>query len=211
MKWDPRSPVIYLALGDSTGAGAGAKKGGGYAERLFSRIEVARPGSRFVNLCVSGATTEDVLRDQVGQVQAAAPTLITIGIGVNDVQRLMLEEYERNLESIVGRVRAGASAPIVAVNIPDIAAAPGVPEFVRDELRRRINSFNGAIARVARRLTFTVVDVYTRSHELLPLHPEYFSDDLFHPSDEGYQFWASEMWPAIEKAISDGRPPVERG
>ena len=53
--------VSYVALGDSTGVGVGARNGG-YVARLFQRIERVRPASRLTNLCVSGATTADVLR-----------------------------------------------------------------------------------------------------------------------------------------------------
>ena len=59
------APVVYVALGDSTGVGVGARRGGGYVARLFERIERVRPGSRVVNLCVSGARTDDALRGQV--------------------------------------------------------------------------------------------------------------------------------------------------
>ena len=193
--------VVYVALGDSTGVGVGATSEGGYVARLFERIARKRPGSRVVNLCVSGATTEDVLREQVGRVAAEGPTLVTLGIGVNDVQRLMLEEYERNLGEIVGRVRSVSEAHIVLTNIPDIACAPGLPELMRDELRKRINAFNGAVTRVAERHGLTVIDLYTESHELLPNRPDFFCSDLFHPSDLGYEFWTAQMWPAVEKAI----------
>ncbi len=194
-------PVVYVALGDSTGVGVGATSGGGYVARLFTRIERRRPGSRVVNLCVSGATTEDVLREQVGRVGEESPTLVTLGIGVNDVQRLMLEEYERNLAEIIRRIRAVTGAPVVMTNIPDIACAPGVPDFMRVELRQRINAFNSALNRIAESNGLAVVDAYTESHELLPTRPDFFCADLFHPSDEGYEFWTSQMWPTVEKAL----------
>ena len=199
---EQRGPLVYAALGDSTGAGVGARQGGGYVARLFERIERARPGSRLVNLSVSGATTEHVLFQQVGRLaEGGPPSLVTLGIGINDVQRLMLEEYERNLDQIIRRVRAATAAPVVLTNIPDITCAPAVPEFMRDEARKRIGAFNAALARVAAGHSLTLVDVYTRSRELLPARPDFFCSDLFHPSDEGYQFWADEMWPAVERAI----------
>ena len=199
---EQRGRVVYAALGDSTGAGVGARQGGGYVARLFERIERARPGSRLVNLSVSGATTEHVLSQQVGRLaEGGPPSLVTLGIGINDVQRLMLEEYERNLDQIIRRVRAAADAPVVMTNIPDISCAPGLPEFMREEARKRIAAFNDALARVAAAHDLAVVDVYTKSRELLPARPDFFCSDLFHPSDEGYQFWADEMWPAVARAI----------
>ncbi|MCA1558682.1 MAG: SGNH/GDSL hydrolase family protein, partial [Acidobacteria bacterium] len=75
--------VTYTALGDSTGAGVGAREGGGYVARLFVRIKKERPDSRLTNLCVSGATTENVLHEQLTPAISSRPTLITLGIGIN--------------------------------------------------------------------------------------------------------------------------------
>src|SRR5215213_3100291 len=125
-------PVVYVALGDSTGVGVGARKGGGYVARLFHRVERVRPGSRLVNLCVSGATTGDVLRAQVGRVGDAGPSLVTVGIGINDLTRQVTpEQFARNFDEIVARVRAQTDAPVVVSNLPDISHAPAVPAFLR--------------------------------------------------------------------------------
>jgi lysophospholipase L1-like esterase len=35
------------------------------------------------------------------------------------------------------------------------------------------------------------------------LHPEYFSSDGFHPSDKGYELWATQMWPTVARVIGD--------
>jgi lysophospholipase L1-like esterase len=196
-------PVVYVALGDSTGAGVGARKGGGYVARVFERITRERPGSRLVNLCVSGATTADVLRSQVGRVASERPTLVTLGIGINDVTHgVAPEQFARNYEEIVGRLRREApDAPLVVSNIPDISFAPRVPVFLQDDLRRRIQDFNARIASVAEAHGLRLVDAYEFSHEVIPKHPEFFSEDGFHPSAEGYEFWAVKMWPEVKEAV----------
>ncbi len=195
-------PVVYAALGDSTGVGVGARKGGGYVARLFERIERARPGSRLVNLCVSGATTADVLRSQVGRVGEAGPTLVTVGIGINDLTRMVApEQFARNFEEIVARVREQTGAPFVVSNLPDISHAPRVPEFMREDARRGIRLFNERIADAAARHRLHLADSFAKSAEVIPKHPEFFSPDGFHPSDEGYEFWAFEMWPTVKRAL----------
>jgi acyl-CoA thioesterase I len=199
-----KAPVVYLALGDSTGVGVGARQGGGYPARLMERIERVRPGSRLVNLCVSGATTSDLLRAQVGRVGEARPTLVTVGIGINDVSRQVSpEQFARNYEEIVTRLRAQTDAPVVVTNLPDISHAPAVPVFLREEARRRIELFNARIAEIASRHGLRIVDTYAKSSAVIPTHPEFFSPDGFHPSDEGYEFWAFEMWPAVKAAIGE--------
>ena len=197
------SPVMYVALGDSTGVGDGARNGG-YVARIFTRIERERPASRLTNLCVSGAETRDVLRDQLPRMNDARPTLITLGIGINDVTHgVETEQFARNLEEIITRLRERTDAPIVVTNLPDISYAPGVPPYLRAQLRQRLNSFNERIAEIATRHRLRLVDIYSPSHDTLATHSEHFSTDGFHPSDAGYEFWAATMWPTI-KSVIDG-------
>ena len=196
------APVVYVALGDSTGVGVGARKGGGYVARLFERIERVRPSSRLVNLCVSGATTGDVLNTQVVRVGEAQPALVTVGIGINDLVRMArTEQFARNFEKLVTRLRAQTDAPVVVSNLPDISYAPRVPTFLRKEARRRLVRFNERIAAAAARHGLYLADSFEKSAAVIPMHPEFFSPDGFHPSDEGYEFWAFEMWPVVKRAL----------
>src|SRR5678815_5238823 len=48
-------PIVYVALGDSTGYGVGAREGG-YVKRLFDRINERRSGSTLQNLCAVSYT-----------------------------------------------------------------------------------------------------------------------------------------------------------
>ena len=77
-------PIVYVALGDSTGAGMGAREGG-YVKRIFARIVERRPQSTLQNLSVNGATTEDLVRGQLARGVAFNPDLVTVGIGINDI------------------------------------------------------------------------------------------------------------------------------
>jgi lysophospholipase L1-like esterase len=195
--------ITYVALGDSTGVGVGARDGG-YVARLFKRIEHERPGSRLKNLCVSGATTEDVLRGQVGQVTNARPTLITLGIGINDIGHgVSAEKFASNYEEIIKRLRAHSNAPIVVANIPDVSLAPVVPAFYKEEAHNRVVAFNEKIKEIAARYNLFVSDAYTETREVIPSHPEFFSPDGFHPSDIGYEYWAKTMWPTVKSALGE--------
>jgi acyl-CoA thioesterase-1 len=196
------APVVYTALGDSTGVGVGAKQGGGYVARLFERIKRERPGSRLNNLCVSGATTDDVLRGQLNTAISSHPTLITLGIGINDIGHgLTAETFARNYEEIIKQLKE-TGARIVVTNIPDISFAPVVPAYARDETRQRVTLFNEKVHTIAERYKLTVVDIYTETHNVIPSHSEFFSEDGFHPSDAGYEYWAKTMWPTVKSAMS---------
>ena len=195
--------VVYAALGDSTGVGVGAKEGG-YVARLFTRIKGMRPDATLTNVCVSGAETEDVLRSQIRPALAAKPTLLTLGIGINDVGHgVTVETFSGNYEEIITRLKAELDAPIIITNIPDISLAPAIPASMRDDVRRRVNLFNQRIKEIAERHGLTVVDAYTATHDIITSTPDFFSDDGFHPSDTGYERWAETMWPTVKTAIGE--------
>jgi acyl-CoA thioesterase I len=197
------APVIYVALGDSTGVGVGAQRGGGYVARLFERIEREHKGSEVVNLCASGARTDDVLRTQLPRVATAHPTLVTVAIGINDVtNNVPGAQFARNYETIITQLQSVTSAPIVASNIPDISYAPAVPAYARAEARRCIELFNSQIAERARRHNVTLIDAYSLTRDIVPSHLEFFSADGFHPSDAGYEYWAKMMWPAVQDVLN---------
>src|SRR5438128_2578604 len=79
------APAVYVALGDSTAVGFGANQS--YARRLAVRLHAERPGFSFRQLAENGATSRDVLVDQIPRLQQLKPTLVTVGVGVNDVTR----------------------------------------------------------------------------------------------------------------------------
>ncbi|HKY43539.1 MAG TPA: SGNH/GDSL hydrolase family protein [Pyrinomonadaceae bacterium] len=196
-------PIVYVALGDSTGAGIGAREGG-YVARLFKRIEEQRPGSKLNNFCVSGADTGDVLRAQLDRGVAANPDLVTVGIGINDIGHGMtLDQFSKNYEQILSTLKEKTRARIVVANIPDISSAPRIPGPVRSQYQRQIIQFSRRLGEIAARHGVTVFDIYTITTQELASHPEYFSSDGFHPSDAGYEMWAQHMWPTIASVIGE--------
>jgi acyl-CoA thioesterase I len=194
-------PITYVALGDSTGAGLGAVNGG-YVARLHNRVLEYRPDSQLFNLCLSGATTVEVLRSQLNQGIAKNPDLVTLGIGINDISHgLTIEEFAKNYEEILSTLKEKTQAQIVVTNLPNISSAPVVASWMRDRYHQQIVSFNERLEEIANRHGVIVFDIYSVTTRELPSHPEYFSRDGFHPSDQGYELWASEMWPTIARVI----------
>src|SRR4051794_18377353 len=91
----------YVAVGDSTGAGVGSKVSRGYVARLYDRITRLYSRATLTNLCVSGATTTDLIRSQLQSAIDAKPSLLSIGIGINDVSHGFTPDiYAQNFEQI---------------------------------------------------------------------------------------------------------------
>lgn len=196
-------PIVYVALGDSTGAGIGAREGG-YVARLHKRILERRPDSNLENLCVSGATTEDVLHGQLKKGLAAKPDLVTLGIGINDIGHgLTLDQFSKNYEEILSALKRETQAAIVVTNLPDISSAPRIPGSMRAHYQQQIVQYSRKLEEIAARHGVTIFDIYSITTRELASHPEYFSADGFHPSDAGYELWAQEMWPTLARVLGD--------
>lgn len=193
--------LIVYALGDSTVAGLGARSGS-YAARIFSRLKEILPDSRLVNLAESGATTEDLLRDQLPRVRPAAKTLVLVGIGVNDLTGGVAPDvFGRRFDVLLTALQSRLRGPIVVSNLPDVSRARAVWPALQSQLAARVDVYNAIVESVARKHGVVVYDVCVMTRRTLPAHPEYLSGDGYHPSDAGYEAWADGLWPIVKRAL----------
>jgi acyl-CoA thioesterase-1 len=198
---DRTSPLTYVAVGDSTGIGLGARDGGGYVYRLFARIKQKRPGSTLINLSAAGATTADALNKQIPRLGGTREMLVTVCVGLNDLLRgRQAAQFAEDYEALITRLRQSGGRIVVA-NLPDVASAPVMEGKADESFRSRLLQFNRAIEQTAERHEVILVDLYKSSSNTFQAHPEFFSSDGLHPSDKGYAYWAEVMWPAVEHAI----------
>lgn len=197
------SPLVYAAVGDSTGIGLGARDGGGYVDQLFARIEQKHPGSTLMNLSAAGATTADAVNKQLPQLDGTGATLVTICVGLNDLLRgREAKQFAEDYETLVAKLRQPGRL-IVIMTLPDVASAPAMQSMADDSLRARLGQFNKAIEGIARRHATPLVDLYKLSGEITGSRPEFFSSDGLHPSDLGYAHWAEAIWPVIAQVIHE--------
>jgi acyl-CoA thioesterase I len=190
-------PAVYVALGDSTGVGMGAGNRG-YPARLAARS--MRP-VRLVNLCVSGARAEDLVRDQLEPALAARPAVATLAIGINDViGETPPERFEAAVERAVSAV-AAAGARLVIVTIPDLSLSPRVEGgAARAGVLGRTRELNERLAAVARRHGVPLADLFGPGAEVYGGDGT-LSGDRFHPSAKGYERWVEAIAPAFDGAV----------
>ena len=205
--------IRYVALGDSTAVGVGAGADGGYPERIFQRLRRSGVNAGILNLGESGSTSEGLVARQLERAVSKRPHLVTLGIGTNDVWRLVSPEwFGEHLRRIADALQA-TGAQVIACNIIDLAQAPAAAAaeswvgVSRAAISARVIEFNAHYEALARRSRFEVVDLFGFSRSELAKHPEYFCADGFHPSAAGYDRWAELCWPAVQRAV-DGVGPL---
>lgn len=195
----------YVALGDSTAAGVGAQ-GTGYPELVYRRMKAAGWPAGILNLGQSGAVSADLVRTQLDKAISMSPDLVTVGIGGNDLWRLVSpDRFKANLKAIADALEKTAAEVIVS-NLIDLGRAPiaqgalSMMNIPPEVISGRVKDFNKMIGELASRPRTTVIDLHTLGENELSGHPEFFSDDGFHPSQLGYQRWADMVFPAVESA-----------
>ena len=145
---------LLVCFGDSLTAGAGVDPDAAYPAVLQQRLDQAGYSYRVVNAGVNGNTTKDGL-DRLPQVLEQHPQVVVVEFGGNDGLRgLPIAQTQRNLDTIVGRLKAsGARVAVAGITLP--------PQYGGEYIR----SFNAMFPAVASRnhvplLPFVLQDVY---------------------------------------------------
>ncbi|MTE14580.1 SGNH/GDSL hydrolase family protein [Nocardia aurantiaca] len=177
-----------VALGDSfvEGRGDPAPAGGyrGWVARLGGQLGLRPAAVR--NLGVHGATTSDVVREQLPR--AARAELYGVVVGVNDlVSAFDPEAFEANLNTLFGALRA-TGATVFTADYPDIPARLPVPDGFRGLLRERFAFANAAMARVTADHGVLLLDLSARSEWE---RAGTWTEDGLHPSPSGHRLFAA--------------------
>ena len=199
-----KDALRYVALGDSAAQGVGASHvSQGYVPRLGRRLAEATGRDVVItNLSVSGATSDDVVRDQLPLLAALSftPDVVTLDIGANDV------------------VFPGHTPSTFTTSFDQILKAlpPGsfvgdVPWFALPVWGRQSREMAGRAARLIERHGHHLVPLHQASRAAgLRLYHRYTARDLFHPNDLGYEGWADTFWAVMEDSAVvetlSGRP-----
>ena len=199
---DGEERVRYVALGDSYTIGTGVKERERWPDQLAQRIGAIELAA---NLGVNGFTSADLIAEELPQLDALNPELVSVLIGVNDVVRGVPDtEYASNvaviLDDLVARL---APDRIVCVATPDYTRTPRGADYGNPELQSdRIVRFN-AILREAcelRDIAFVpeIFEISQRAGEEAGLVA---TDDL-HPSGEQYRRWVQAIAPVVQTLLA---------
>jgi lysophospholipase L1-like esterase len=171
-----------VVLGDSAAAGHGLPDADAGLARQVARRMALRTGRSVdvVSLARDGATTADVLADQVHHLGAGVEVVL-VGVGVNDAVRGRTPRAVVDVTArLLAAVRAAApEADLLLLTCPDLGSAPGLPGVLRPALGWSCRRVAAAQRRVASDLGVAVVPA--DGH----LPPEAFGPDGFHPGPVG--------------------------
>ena len=196
--------VRYVALGDSYTIGTSVAEADRWPNQLVARV----PQLELVgNPAVNGFTSADLIAEELPQLDALRPELVSVLIGVNDVvQGVPDAQYGGNVTVILAELLLRLPpGRIVCVATPDYTRTPRGAEYGDPQLQSdgivRVN----AILREAcetRGIRF-VPDIFEISQAATE-DASLVADDGLHPSGAQYARWVDAIEPAVRALLDEG-------
>jgi acyl-CoA thioesterase-1 len=185
----------YVALGDSYTIGTGVRPPDRWPDQLRAALG-DEPGLELIaNLGVNGYTSADLIRRELPALEALAPELVSVLIGVNDVvQGVPSAGYEANvvviLDALLERLPADR---LLAVAIPDYTVTPAGAEFGDPHQRHAsIVAANAVMAAQAGLRGIAWIDIFDLSGRAAD-DPSLVAGDGLHPSGAQYALWVERI------------------
>ncbi len=196
---NPISKLTYLAIGDSLTAGVGASSYQYTYPYLISQ-SIAEKGIEVenYNTGIPGGTIKDITnQSQKEYYQRVKPQLITIMIGTNDsLNRIDLNEFNTKYRELIIELKR-LTSNIYVINIPYLGSPKIINQPYPPLLDWQIQQYNLQIAQISQELSIPMIDLYTKTRQQFLVHSDLYSEDLFHPSDQGYLLWSKIITPQI--------------
>lgn len=173
-----------IAFGDSYTSGYGVPPSAAYPSVLSRTL-----GVPIVNRGVSGDTTARALMRLQGDVIAAEPWLVIVGLGINDfVQEVPQMQIERNLREIVTSVQ-GSGAIVVLLGM----TYGGFDRY--EELYQRVAVDTKA---------YLIPHVFKGILDT----PRYQQDDVVHPNEAGHELLATRVAVGLKPLLEQASMPL---
>jgi lysophospholipase L1-like esterase len=196
----PGGPVTYVALGASDAVGIGSNIPGsqGYVPLVAAHLP---KGSHVINLGINGIRLHEALSQELPLALSTSPNLITIWLVTNDfIGGVTYDTYLQDLNTLLQELHVSTHARIVMANLPDLSRLPAFADETpsqKTQMVVAIQKWNKGIAQLAKQYGVALVDLFSQGSQITA-HPEYISEDGFHPSPSGYVQLANYFWRVIE-------------
>lgn len=184
-------PVNIVCFGDSV-TGLYYHTGGrrAYTDLLATAIRRVCPRANIttINAGISGNTTADGLRRIETDVLAKKPSLVTVMFGLNDMTRVSLENYRKNLLTIIEKTRS-VGAEVVLCTPNSVITTPNRPT-------EKLEQYCEVVRSVAREQNVALCDCYAAYQSLREQDPtawRLLMSDEIHPNSDGHKRIAEQL------------------
>lgn len=202
-------PVKIVCFGDSV-TGVYYHTGGrrAYTDMLGIALQQIHPNAevQMVNAGISGHTTANALARIERDVLSHKPDLVTVMFGLNDVAKLPIADYRKNLLAIVDRCRTA--------NATVILCTPNAVVTTADRPVETLEKYCDVMREVADERKVLLCDTYAHFLSLGETDPDSWRATLsgeIHPNMAGHKIIAEQQAHTISgksTSLADTRPPA---
>jgi acyl-CoA thioesterase I len=185
------APLRFVALGDSYTIGTGVRMRERWPNQLVRALRPDIELTISANLARNGATSQDIIVEQLPQLQALRPHVVSLLVGVNDaVVGVDPETYRSNVSTILQAITARVPPErVFVVTTPDYTLTPRGGDYGdRAQQRAGIQAYNEILGEEAEARGMNVVDI-THVSDRVPDDPSLLAADALHPSAKQYAGW----------------------
>jgi len=182
------------------------------AKRLKRPVEVLNAG---VDADIAPLALKRLDRDVLDR----KPDWVVILLGTNDAgffrppngvaatPRVAIEDFEKAMREIVGRVRKAGAGVVLATSLPMSGhyGLRDLPAYKQNGLNYLVKQYAEVTRRLAKELGLPLAEV----HEAFEKHPERDAmiPDGIHPNAAGQRLIADTLLPILVRALSEAAPP----
>lgn len=185
-----KKTVKYVAIGDSLSAGVGSQDYKQTFTYYIAQTLAKTSNVTFVDLAVPGATTQNLINNQLDNTVKQNPDFVTVLIGVNDIHNFVPpNQFAKNYQTIIQTLLNKTHAQVVVINIPYLGSNKLIypPFSFLFDLATRY--YDGIIKNLSKNPRVQLVDLYDGEKILFENNNMLYSSDQFHPSEKGYKLW----------------------
>lgn len=195
--------LTYVILGDSTAVGQGGEYKQGIAVLTAEHLASKGRQVTYSNFAISGARVSDVVSVQLEQAKAIKPDVVLIAIGANDVTHLTkMDIVETGMKQIVTTLKqTNPNVKIIITGSPQMGSVPLFLQPTKWLAERQTARINKVFAKIATDQSVTFAHIADETGPIFKKHSEYFAQDKFHPTTEGYLVWMPTLTKALDQAV----------
>jgi lysophospholipase L1-like esterase len=195
------SALRYVALGDSYTIGTSVAEAERWPNQLVERVDELELAG---NPAVNGFTSADLINDELPQLDALQPELVSVLIGVNDVVQGVPDSQYAGQVAIIMEELLTRLPPnrVFCVATPDYTVTPSGAAFGDPAQQSDVIVRFNAILREAceqREVRF-VPEIFEISQAALE-DRSLVADDGLHPSGRQYSRWVDAIEPVVRELI----------
>ncbi|KKQ27955.1 MAG: hypothetical protein US42_C0003G0012 [Candidatus Magasanikbacteria bacterium GW2011_GWC2_37_14] len=183
-------------LGDSLTAGVGVKwQEDTYPYQLAQKIaNEQKKQVEVLNLGVPGATSVDVLNNQIALANNFTPDKVIIFIGINDLHNFVDKiKLENNLKQIINNLKI-EEKNIYIVDLPYLGSKKSFLWPWQYYFYYQTEKYNEAINNVLRNSETNSLDTFLATSKSFFKDTTWYSADNFHPNSQGYEQIANSIY-----------------